>query len=196
MVHQTEMAFHFTAVTDFIEHHRRGVLIGFGVAAVAGLSWGLWSSSQSEKGLKARDQLHQALNANDENALKKVAEGYANTRSGFDAWMELGKRAATRSEWEVAVSHYDRAAQNAPSKLDASLATLGLGTCLQALGKKDEAVKKMNAHLGKCDPAVLPEMLLAIGSKESLNRIVSEFNDTDYAQKARQALAELSRNGA
>jgi TolA-binding protein len=91
---------------------------------------------------------------------------------------------------------YDRALKSAPSKLDASLATLGLGTCLQALGKSEEAAKRMTAHLGKCDPAVLPEMLLAIRTRETLNRIVSEFGDTEYAQKARQALAELPRTGA
>lgn len=139
-------------------------------------------------------------------ALKKVAEEYPGTLSGFDAKMELGSlyfdHAENATAYERAMSWFDAAASSAPSNEQSIAALYNLGYAQEALGRCADSVKTFDRALNSGAGAFLGEILRGkarcqealgdkAGAKATYESLIKQAPGTEHAKFAEAKKASL-----
>jgi predicted negative regulator of RcsB-dependent stress response len=133
---------------------------------------------------------------------RETAEQYASTASGLDAHRQAADAAYWGGDFKTAVAEYRRYLAKNSSGLLADAARRSLAYALESNRQYLDATREYEALIGHFDRGSSAEFLLASArcfaaadqSREAmtrLQRLVDEYGETDYANRARIELAEL-----
>ena len=196
-------------LTNFWDRYGRivlGVLAGLAVVGVIGF-FSLRSRRQAEEAaagkLAEASLLYWQGDYQRSLALaRETAEQYGSTVSGRDAYRQAADAAYWGGDFKAAVADYRRYLAGKPAGLLADAARRSLAYALESDQQYLEAVKEYEALVGKFDRGSSAEFLIAAarclqaanqtpGAIQRLQRVTEEFGETEYANQARIALAEL-----
>lgn len=138
---------------------------------------------------------------------RETAEQYASTPSGRDAHRQAADAAYWGGDFKTAAAEYRRYLDGNASGLLADAARRSLAYALESDRQYLEAVKEYEALVGRFDRASSAEFLVAAArclqaaeqtpaALQRLQRVEDEFGETEYAQQARVALAEIGAAGS
>lgn len=132
---------------------------------------------------------------------RETAEQYGSTPSGRDAHRQAADAAYWGGDFKAAVADYRRYLAGKPDGLLADAARRSLAYALESDQQHVEAAREYEALVGRFDRGSSAEFLFAAarclqaanqtpGAVQRLQRLTEEFGETEYANKARLALAE------
>jgi tetratricopeptide (TPR) repeat protein len=133
---------------------------------------------------------------------REAAEQYGSTASGLDAHRQAGDAAYWGGDFKTSVAEYRRYLAKNSSGLLADAARRSLAYALESNQQYQEASREYEALIGHFDRGSSAEFLLASArcfaaanqpgeAMTRLQRLVDEFGETEYANRARIELAEL-----
>lgn len=183
-----------------------GAIVVIGVVAYLTMQNNQRSEAQAAEKLAAAQAMFMQLNF--DGALKgaeDVQKQFGSTPSGVDAWRVMGDSYYWRSQpgdFDKAVDAYKKYLAKQSTGLVAQSVKRSLAYSLESAGKPAEAAPLYLELVGAFDRESSGEMLsaaaralLAAGKKDDavkpLERLLAEFGETSYAQRARVQLAEL-----
>lgn len=138
---------------------------------------------------------------------RETAQQYASTPSGKDAYRQAADAAYWGGDFKTAAADYRRYLASKPQGVLADAARRSLAYALESDQQYLDAVKEYEALVGRFDRASSAEFLFAAARSlqaanqspaaiQRLQRLTDEFGETDYANQARIALAELGATAA
>jgi len=201
-----ELVDQFTSVWD---RYGRIVLGSVGALIVIGLV--AWFTIQSnakqenaagEKLAEANALFWQGDYARSKTAADEVARTFGSTKSGIDAHRISGDDAFWQGKWKDAITEYDAYLAKNGSGLIADAVRRSLAYADESDKRYPDARKLFDQLVGTFDRESSAEFLAAgarcsmsmndkAGAIQRLQRLVNEFGDTSYANRARVELAEL-----
>ena len=133
---------------------------------------------------------------------RETAEQYGSTPSGGDAHRQAADAAYWGGDFKTAVAEYRRYLAGKPEGVLADAARRSLAYALESDRQHLEAVKEYDGLVGKFDRGSSAEFLVAAArclmaanqtpaAVQRLQRVTTEFGETEYANQARITLAEL-----
>ncbi|MCC7441443.1 MAG: tetratricopeptide repeat protein [Bdellovibrionales bacterium] len=134
--------------------------------------------------------------------LAQVSERYSGTRAAFEAEGFLADLYFNHGHMSDAETWFGKAAANAPTSLERSLALMGLGVAQENQKKYKEALQTYQGGINAGQAALKGEFLMAKGrchealqekqqARDTYQRIRDELKSTGYARAAEARLAEL-----
>jgi len=201
-----ELLDQFTSAWD---RYGRIVLGTVGALIVIGLV--AWFTVQSntkqenaaaEKLAEANSLFWQGDYARSRTAADEVARTFGSTKSGNDAHRISGDDAFWLGKWKEAITEYDAYLAKNNSGLIANAVRRSLAYARESDKRYGDARKLYDQLIGTFDRESSAEFLAAgarcseavndkAGAIQRLQRLVNEFGDTSYANRARLELAEL-----
>ena len=133
---------------------------------------------------------------------RETAEQYGSTPSGKDAHRQAADAAYWGGDFKTAAADYRRYLASKPQGLLADAARRSLAYSLESDKQYVDAAKEYDILVGKFDRGSSAEFLVgaarclmaanqAAAAIQRLQRVTDEFGETEYANQARIALAEL-----
>lgn len=133
---------------------------------------------------------------------RETAEQYGSTASGLDAHRQAADAAYWGGDFKTSVAEYRRYLAKHASGLLADAARRSLAYALESNKEYLDAAREYEALIGHFDRGSSAEFLLASArcyaaagqpreAMTRLQRLVDEYGETDYANRARIELAEL-----
>lgn len=196
-------------VSGWWEDYQRILLIALAVIALVVGGGYLYLRSQKTQEDQAAGQLAEASVVfwqGDYNRSLQVAKQtytqYPSTPSGIDAHRVAGDASFWIGDFKSAVTEYRQYLGKVKSGELADAARRSLAYSLESNGQTQDAAKEYDALVGRIDRITSGEMLAGAArcyrrlnqpaeAIKRLERLVSEFGDTYYAQVARVTLGEL-----
>jgi len=134
--------------------------------------------------------------------LRTVAEKYSDSRTVFEARLQLGDLYYRHGQPAKAVSWYQEAAQGAPGLFPKSLAFSSWGYALESSGKPSEAISVYEKAISIGEASLKGDLLLAIArchgllndsakARSTYDQILSQLPNTEYARQAEALKAKL-----
>ena len=134
--------------------------------------------------------------------LKAVTEKYNDSRTVFEARLQLGDLYYRHGQPAKAVSWYQEAAQGAPGPFPKSLAFSSWGYALESSGKASEAIPVYEKAINIGEASLKGDLLLAIArchgllndsakARSTYDQILSQLPNTEYARQAEALKAKL-----
>lgn len=178
------------------------------VAAVAAVGYFTLRSGEtqevaaSEKLAQANSLFWQGDYDRSKTLADEVSKQYGGTPSGIDALRISGDNAYWKGEWKEAVTQYKAYLGKNGSGLMGNTVRRSLAYSLESDGQHAEAAKLYDGLVGVFERESSAEFLAAsarcheaLGNKaeaiKRVQRLVDEFGETSYANRARVKLAEL-----
>lgn len=138
-------------------------------------------------------------------AARAVAQQYPNTPSGLDAHRLAGDAAFWTGDFKGAVTEYRTYLAHTSHGVLADAARRSLAYSLESSGDYDEAARTYESLVGAFERESSAEFLYAAArcrrhqnrvddAVKDLQRVLNEFSDTSFANRARIGLAELGRS--
>ncbi len=196
-------------MTSFWDRYGRIVLGTAGAVIVIGLvTWfTLQSNAKQEsaaaaKLAEANSLFWQGDYARSKTAADEIAHTFASTKSGVDALRISGDDSFWLGKWKDAATEYNAYLAKNGSGLLANAVRRSLAYACESDKRYAEAGKLFDQLTGVFDRESSAEFLAAAarcseatndrpGAVQRLQRLVGEFGDTSYANRARLKLAEL-----
>ncbi len=198
------------AMTSSWARYGRVVLIGLGVLAVVAAGVFLTMRTRAAAEEQAAGQLAEANilfwqgdYARSLQSAKQTAEQWPGTRSGLDALRIEGDDQFWLGNFKDAVAQYRRYLERAKTGMVADGVRRSLAYALENDHQFKEAATTFEALVGKFDRQTSGEFLFAAArcyretnqpkeAERMLQRLLDEFGETSYANRARMMKAELA----